>query len=199
MTDDLGIYYLMVGGKQGSKRVNRPTSDHSGWSIQIHVLAGIVNGVMVLRDSPFIDTSWSDFETVLVPKVAGTCNLDELFGEDEASDFFMKASSAIPIVRIHGQSACSAANHYMVSLVRNRRSRELADSFVVIDLLMGLGYILRSEAKHRTAIQTSLLLRMDKQPETTLHDMLAMAIECGRPDSDKQSEGIVRASAKSCF
>ncbi|KAI9654398.1 MAG: Type I Iterative PKS [Bathelium mastoideum] len=153
-------------------------------------IGGIINGAMVLRDRPFVDTSWDDFEMVLAPKVAGTRNLDELFGENEALDFFIVLSSATSIVGIIGQSAYSAANHYMASLVRHRRGRGLAGSVVVIGFLTGLGYIFRSDKKHRAAIEKSLLPRLDRQAETDLHDMLAKAIECGRPDSDQPSELI---------
>ncbi|KAJ4370703.1 hypothetical protein N0V83_005224 [Neocucurbitaria cava] len=153
-------------------------------------IGGIINGAMVLRDRPFVDTSWDDFEAVLAPKVAGTRNLDELFGEDAALDFFIVLSSATSIVGIIGQSAYSAANHYMASLVRRRRGRRLAGSVVVIGFLTGLGYIFRSDTKHRATIEKSLLPRLDRQAETDLHDMLAKAIECGRSDSDQPSELI---------
>lgn len=153
-------------------------------------IGGIINGAMVLRDRPFVDTSWDDFQAVLAPKVAGTRNLDELFGEHEALDFFILLSSATSIVGNIGQSAYSAANHYMASLVRRRRGRGLAGSVVVIGFLTGLGYIFRSEKKHLAAIEKSLLPKLDRQAETDLHDMLAKAIECGRPDSDQPSELI---------
>jgi acyl transferase domain-containing protein/thioester reductase-like protein/NADP-dependent 3-hydroxy acid dehydrogenase YdfG len=153
-------------------------------------VGGIINGAMVLRDRPFVDTCWDDFEAVLAPKVTGTRNLDELFGENESLDFFIMLSSATSIVGIHGQSAYSAANHYMSSLVRHRRSRGLAGSVVVIGFLTGLGYIFRSETKHRSTIEKSLLPRLDRQAETDLHNMLAQAIYCGRPDSGQTSELI---------
>ncbi|KAI1296127.1 hypothetical protein F5Y03DRAFT_398957 [Xylaria venustula] len=153
-------------------------------------IGGIINGAMVLRDRPFADTSWDDFEAVLAPKVTGTRYLDELFSEDQALDFFIMLSSATSIVGNIGQSAYSAANHYMASLVRRRRARGLAGSVVVIGFLTGLGYIFRSEKKHLAAIEKSLLPKLDRQAETDLHDMLAKAIECGRPDSDQPSELI---------
>lgn len=104
-------------------------------------IGGIINGVMVLRDHPFLHTSWDDFEAVLAPKVARTCNLDEFFGEDEALDFFIGLMSATSIFGNIGQSAYSAANHYAASLVRRQRARGLAGFVVVIGLLAGLGYI----------------------------------------------------------
>ncbi|KAL5325443.1 hypothetical protein ACEPPN_006568 [Leptodophora sp. 'Broadleaf-Isolate-01'] len=153
------------------------------------IIGGIINGAMVLRDRPFADTPWEDFEAVLAPKVAGTRNLDELFGaNEEALDFFIVLSSATSFVGISGQSSYSAANHYMSSLVRSRRARGLAGSVVVIGFLTGLGYIYRSDPKHLATIEKSLLPRLDRQGETDLHDMLLKAIECGRPDSAQPSE-----------
>ncbi len=153
-------------------------------------VGGIINGAMVLRDRAFLDMSWDDFEAVLAPKVDGTRNLDELFGGLEALEFFIGLSSATSIVGNIGQSAYSAANHYMSSLVRRRRERGQAGSVVVIGLLTGLGYIYRSDRKRNATIEKSLLPRLDRQGETDLHDMLAKAIECGRPDSGLPSELI---------
>lgn len=153
-------------------------------------IGGIINGAMVLRDRAFLDMSWDDFEAVLAPKVDGTRNLDELFGDHEALEFFIGLSSGTSIVGNIGQSAYSAANHYMSSLVRRRRERGQAGSVVVIGLLTGLGYIYRSDKKRNAAIEKSLLPRLDRQGETDLHDMLAKAIECGRPSSGLPSELI---------
>ncbi|KAF5853708.1 hypothetical protein GGP41_006447 [Bipolaris sorokiniana] len=119
-------------------------------------IGSIINGAMVLRDRIFADTSWSDFAEVLAQNTAGTCSLDELFGEDEALEFFIMLSSATLIVRTRGRSAYSAANHYMSSLVQNGRIRGLAGSVVTSGFLMGLGYILRWEVKHRSTIEKSL-------------------------------------------
>jgi nucleoside-diphosphate-sugar epimerase/NAD(P)-dependent dehydrogenase (short-subunit alcohol dehydrogenase family) len=154
-------------------------------------VGGVINGAMVLRDRLFVDMSWADFEVVLAPKVAGTQNLDELFGEnDEALDFFIALSSATSLVGTMGQSAYSAANHFMASLVRQRRGRGLPGSVVVIGFLTGLGYIFRSDKEHLAAIEKSLLPRLNRQSETDLHEMLAEAIVCGRPDSDQPAELI---------
>ncbi|KAI9759122.1 MAG: Polyketide synthase 19 [Chaenotheca gracillima] len=155
-------------------------------------VGGLINGAMVLRDRLFVDMSWADFEAVLAPKVAGTQNLDELFGEhDEALDFFIVLSSATSLVGIIGQSAYAAANHFAASFARQRRGRGLPGSVVVIGFLTGLGYIFRrSDKEHLATIEKSLLPRLNRQAETDLHEMLAEAIVCGRPDSDEPAELI---------
>ncbi|KAH0174845.1 polyketide synthase, partial [Aureobasidium melanogenum] len=154
-------------------------------------IGGIINGAMVLRDHPFADISWADFKTVLEPKVTGSRNLDELFEEaDQNLDIFILLSSATSYVGISGQSAYSAANHFMASLVRQRRRRGLAGSVAVIGFLTGLGYISRSNENHLAAIEKSLLPRLERQSETDLHEVLAEAIVCGRPDSNQPAELI---------
>lgn len=154
-------------------------------------IGGVINGAMVLRDRLFAHMSWDDFEAVLAPKVAGTQNLDEIFGENDAPlDFFITLSSATSLVGIIGQSAYSAANHFMASLVRQRHARGLAGSVVAIGFLTGLGYIFRSEKGHLDSIERSLLPQLGRQAETDLHDMLAEAIVCGRPNSGQPSELI---------
>ncbi|KAF2122763.1 hypothetical protein BDV96DRAFT_561328 [Lophiotrema nucula] len=154
-------------------------------------VGGVINGAMVLRDRLFVDMSWADFEAVLAPKVTGTRNLDELFRDhDEPLDFFIVLSSATSLVGTIGQSAYSAANHFMTSLMRQRRGRGLPGSVAVIGFLTGLGYIFRSNKEHLAAIEKSLLPRLNRQSETDLHEMLAEAIVCGRPDSDQPVELI---------
>lgn len=152
-------------------------------------IGGIINGAMVLRDRLFVDMPWADFDAVLAPKVLGTQNIDEVL-ESEALDFFIVLSSATSFVGIAGQSAYSAANHFMASLVRQRRERGLPGSSIVIGFLTGLGYIFRSEKEHLAAIEKSLLPRLERQAETDLHEMLAEAIVCGRPESNQPAELI---------
>lgn len=143
-------------------------------------ISGVINGAMVLRDRLFNDMPWADFEAVLAPKVAGTRNLDELFDErNDSLDFFIVLSSATSFVGTIGQPAYRMANHFMASLVRQRRECGLAGSVVIIGFLTGLGYILRSEKAHLAAIEKSLLPRLNRQAETDLHEMLAEAIVCG--------------------
>ncbi|CAK3779972.1 probable polyketide synthase [Lecanosticta acicola] len=158
--------------------------------IALPPIGGVINGAMVLRDRLFVDISWDDFNATLAPKVLGTRNLDEVFADRNELDFFIVLSSATSFVGILGQSAYSAANHYMASLVRQRRARGLPGSSVVIGFLTGLGYIFRSEREHLAAIEKSLLPRLERQAETDLHELLAEAIVCGRPDSEQPAELI---------
>lgn len=60
-------------------------------------VAGIVNGAMVMRDQPFADMDDETFRRVLRPKVDGSKNLDEVFG-DSPLDFFIMTSSTAAVI-----------------------------------------------------------------------------------------------------
>lgn len=152
-------------------------------------VGGVMNAAMVLRDRLFHHLPWEDFAAVLGPKVVGSRNLDEVFG-DEQLDFFICFSSTTSIVGSIGQSAYAAANHYMASLVQQRHQRGLAGSVIHIAILTGFGYIFRRDSEHAETIYKAILPRFDRQSETDLQEMLAEAIVCGRPDSDQTSELI---------
>lgn len=152
-------------------------------------VGGVMNAAMVLRDRLFSHMLWEEFAAVLAPKVMGSKNLDEVFG-DEALEFFVCFSSTTSIAGSIGQSAYAAANHYMASLVRQRHRRGLAGSAVHLALLTGFGYISRIDTEHADTIYKALSPRLDRQSETDLHEILAEAIVCGRPGSDERAELI---------
>jgi NAD(P)-dependent dehydrogenase (short-subunit alcohol dehydrogenase family) len=152
-------------------------------------IGGLMNAAMVLRDRLFSHMSWEDFAAVLAPKVTGSKNLNEVFG-DEALEFFVCFSSTTSIAGSIGQSAYAAANQYMSSLVRQRHQRGLAGSTVHLALLTGFGYISRIDTEHADTIYKALSPRLDRQSETDLHEILAEAIVCGRPGSDQPAELI---------
>lgn len=150
-------------------------------------ISGVANGAMVLRDVSLISMSFEDFITVLRPKVQGTLNLDRLFSSSERElDFFICFSSIAGTLGNPGQSAYSAGNCFMKSLVRRRRSRGLPGAAIDIGRLVGVGYIERESSgrltkEHQTRLQT----RSGAVPmsETDLHQLFAEAIIAGRPPS----------------
>jgi hypothetical protein len=152
-------------------------------------VGGVMNAAMVLRDRFSHHVSWEDFSAVLAPKIIGSKNLDEMFGNEQL-DFFIYFSSTTSVVGNIGQSAYAAANYYMASLVQQRRKRGLAGSIVHIAILTGFGYIFRRNSEHAETIYKALLPRFDRQSETDLHEMLAEAIVCGRPGSYQTAELI---------
>jgi acyl transferase domain-containing protein/NADP-dependent 3-hydroxy acid dehydrogenase YdfG len=155
-------------------------------------IGGVMNAAMVLRDRLFQSLTWEDFEAVLKPKVTGSQNLNELFGNQDL-EFFICFSSTTSIVGSIGQSAYAAANHYMVSLIQQRRDRGLAGSVLHISILTGFGYIFRRDAEHADTIYKSILPRCERQSEADLHGMLAEAIVCGHPGQGQVTELITGA------
>ncbi|GKT90333.1 lovastatin nonaketide synthase [Colletotrichum tofieldiae] len=134
---------------------------------------------------------FEDFITVLRPKVQGTLNLDRLFSSSERElDFFICFSSIAGTLGNPGQSAYSAGNCFMKSLVRRRRNRGLPGAAIDIGRLVGVGYIERESSgrltkEHQTRLQT----RSGAVPmsETDLHQLFAEAIIAGRPSSSTSS------------
>lgn len=145
-------------------------------------VGGIMHGAMVLRDRLFLNQPWSDFASILAPKVKGARYLDEIFGPQSNLDFFVLFSSATCIMGNSGQAAYTAANMYNTSLAAQRRRRGLVASVIHIAELVGLGYWHR--AKGDRPWDTGFL----KLSETDLHDMLADAIRVGRPESGQPLE-----------
>ena len=152
-------------------------------------VAGVMNAAMVLRDRIFHRMPWEDFAAVLGPKIEGSRNLDQVFG-DEQLDFFICFSSTTSIVGSIGQSAYAAANHFMASLVEQRRQRGLAGTVLHIAILTGFGYIFRQDSEHADTIYKAILPRFERQSEIDLHEMLAEAIICGRPSPHQSPELI---------
>ncbi|TVY37671.1 Polyketide synthase [Lachnellula subtilissima] len=152
-------------------------------------IGGVMNAAMVLRDRLFTHLPWEEFAAVLTPKVLGSKNLDEVF-QNEQLDFFICFSSTTSIGGSIGQSAYAAANFYMASLVQRRRQHGLAGSVIHIAILTGFGYIFRRDSEHAETIYKAVLPRFDSQSEGDLHQLLAEAIVCGRPDSGQTAELI---------
>ncbi|KAL7945270.1 hypothetical protein V8C42DRAFT_357727 [Trichoderma barbatum] len=152
-------------------------------------VGGVMNAAMVLRDRLFHIMSWEDFSAVLAPKILGSKNLDEIFGNEQL-DFFICFSSTTSVAGNIGQSAYAAANYYMASLVQQRRNRGLAGSIIHISILTGFGYVFRRDSEHAETIHKALVPRFDRQSETDLHEMLAEAIVGGGPGLDQSAELI---------
>lgn len=163
---------------------------HADITSSMPPIGGVMNAAMVLRDRLFHHLSWEDFAAVLAPKVVGSRNLDELFG-DEQLDFFVCFSSTTSIVGSIGQSAYAAANYYMASLVQQRLGRGLAGSVIHIAILTGFGYIFRRDSEHAETIYKAILPRFERQSETDLHEMLAEAIVCGRPGAKNRTAELI--------
>lgn len=146
-------------------------------------IGGVANAAMVLRDKAFGSCSWTDFDTVLRPKVDGSANLDEVFSTQDL-EFFVLFSSMASFIGNPGQSNYGAANMFMASLAANRRNRGLAGSVIHIGLLQGLGHFSRSlDTGSNAESQLQNRFNVTSLSETDLHFMFAHAVLSGRPDA----------------
>lgn len=149
-------------------------------------IAGVANGAMVLRDRPFEDISFDDFEAAMRPKAQGTQNLDELFYEDRSLEFFVLFASLACIVGNPGQANYSAANMCMASIAERRRKRGLPSSVLYLGMILGVGHVARTfEVSGNGHRLESRMLRTSYLPlsEDDLHTAFAEAVFCGRPSS----------------
>ncbi|KAE8409526.1 hypothetical protein BDV37DRAFT_78743 [Aspergillus pseudonomiae] len=142
-------------------------------------VAGVVNGAMIMHDQPFADMDEETFRKVLRPKVDGSNNLDEAFW-DAPLDFFIMTSSTAAVVGNPGQANYATANQYMVGLAAQRKARGVAGSVVDIGMIMGIGYIRRSEGK---ATYEHFLGKQNLMPisEHDIRDIFSEAILGGHP------------------
>ncbi|OQE37918.1 hypothetical protein PENCOP_c009G08357 [Penicillium coprophilum] len=149
-------------------------------------VAGIVNGAMVMRDQPFADMDDEIFRRVLRPKVEGSKNLDEVFG-DAPLDFFIMTSSTAAVIGNPGQANYASANQFMVGLAAQRKARGVAGSVVDIGMVMGIGYIRRSEEKgtYQHFLGKQNLMAVS---EHDIRDIFSEAIFGGHPTMGDRSQ-----------
>lgn len=76
-------------------------------------VAGVVNGAMVMHDQPFADMDEETFRKVLRPKVDGSKNLDEVFGDSPLDFFIMTSSTAAVIGKL---PVCSYSENFNIHL-----------------------------------------------------------------------------------
>nr|ALQ32968.1 putative polyketide synthase [Fusarium sp. NRRL 25184] len=165
--------------------------------VEIHAsmppVAGIMNGAMLMRDQLFADQPWSDFSSVMGPKVKGTQNLVALLDREvkpEQLDFVVFFSSAVAVAGNAGQTAYGSSNWFMQGTASNMRQRGYPGCVVHIGGVSGLGYVQRHEK--RKMLEDSLYWLMSPVSETDLHDMLAEVIAGDRHDLITGIRGDIR-------
>ncbi|KAG4439443.1 hypothetical protein IFR05_005090 [Cadophora sp. M221] len=157
-------------------------------------IAGVANAAMVLADRLFNDITLEDFQISLKPKVDGTNQLDELFGEGSNLDFFILFSSLANTVGNRGQSNYLAANGYMQTIAAQRRARGLTASVMHIGMVIGIG-VVSQDAALESSLKRQKWMAIS---EPAFLDMFAECVICGRPDSGHSNDiitGIPRNSA----
>lgn len=140
-------------------------------------LAGVIQGAMVLHDTPIRDMNLDHINTVFGPKVEGSKNLDRVLGSTPL-DFLLFLSSMATVLSNMGQANYSAANAYMTGLAAQRRRRGLAASVVYIGAVTGAGYVQREAGE--SGDKNLLITGLRRISEVDVHQMLAESIELGR-------------------
>lgn len=149
-------------------------------------IAGVANAAMVLADRLFNDITVADFQISLKPKVDGTNQLDELFGEGSDLDFFILFSSLANTVGNRGQTNYLGANGYMQAIAAQRRARGLTASVMHIGMVIGIG-VVSQDAALESSLKRQKWMAIS---EPAFLDMFAECILVGRPDSGHSNDII---------
>ncbi|KAF2197579.1 putative polyketide synthase [Delitschia confertaspora ATCC 74209] len=114
-------------------------------------IKGVVHAAMILEDVLFEKMTFSQFQSVLDPKVRGTINVHEAT-LDQPLDFFLMTSSIVTLVGTATQSAYSAANSFQDDFAQYRRSKGLPALSLALGMISDVGF-----ASSRPHIQRSLI------------------------------------------
>ncbi|KFY43786.1 hypothetical protein V495_03781 [Pseudogymnoascus sp. VKM F-4514 (FW-929)] len=107
-------------------------------------IRGIVQGAMVLQDSRVDNMSYEQWRAAMEPKVMGTMNLHEVFGD--TLDFFILLSSIGGMMGSYAQGNYSAGNTFQDSLARHRASLGLPARSIDVGSVEGEGYTAENQA-----------------------------------------------------
>ncbi|KAL4860796.1 hypothetical protein BDV12DRAFT_208828 [Aspergillus spectabilis] len=131
-------------------------------------IKGCIQGAMVLKDAMFEKMTYSDWTQALLPKVAGSRNLDRLLPSGLA--FFIMLSSVVGIHGSAGQANYAAGGTYQDALARERIQR--GEHAIVFDLgwMVSDGIIAESDFLTRTFKTAGLMMPIDSNEYLALLD-----------------------------
>ncbi|TGJ85110.1 hypothetical protein E0Z10_g3631 [Xylaria hypoxylon] len=119
-------------------------------------IKGVINGGMVLQDSVLELMTWAQWQSALNPKLLGTRNIDELFGDQ--LDFYVMLSSGVGMMGNPSQSNYGAGGAYQDAIARHRASKGQAAVTIDLGVVLSVGVV--SEA----AALEARLLKAGHQP-----------------------------------
>ncbi|KAL1878201.1 putative secondary metabolism biosynthetic enzyme [Diaporthe australafricana] len=108
-------------------------------------VAGVVHGAMVLKDHATRNMPYSDWQTVMTPRVTGAWNLHHALSGSEL-DFFVLLGSFSGIVGQPGQANYAASNTFLNSFVQYRHGLGLPASALEMGPISDVGYVAESTA-----------------------------------------------------
>ncbi|CAJ2504343.1 Uu.00g117370.m01.CDS01 [Anthostomella pinea] len=142
-------------------------------------IGGVAQGAMVLEDALIRDMTFSPLRDATLPKVDGSCILNDLL-RDCTLEFFVFFSSASAVVGNPGQSNYSAANLFMSSLAEQRRRHGQAASVINIGPILGVGYVTQQGIDIKVQVQAESQMFIS---EHDFHQLFAEAVLAGTPGS----------------
>lgn len=104
-------------------------------------ISGVFQCAAIIKDAVFDNMNYTDWMAAFNPKVKGSHNLVEIFGEIDSNPFFVFLSSSAGVIGGRGQANYAAGNSYMDALARSLRLK--GKHAVSIDLgpVLGAGML----------------------------------------------------------
>ncbi|KAH8658350.1 polyketide synthase [Xylariales sp. PMI_506] len=109
-----------------------------------HPVRGVIQGAMVLQDSRVEEMGYEQWRTATDPKVYGTWNIHEVFGN--SLDFFVLLSSSGGIIGSFSQGNYCAGNTFQDAFARYRAGLRLPGRSINIGFVEGAGYTAENQA-----------------------------------------------------
>ncbi|KAI0454862.1 reducing type I polyketide synthase [Xylaria acuta] len=102
-------------------------------------IKGIVHGGMVLQDSILERMTWTQWQSAINPKLLGTKNIDELFGD--RLDFYVMLSSGVGMLGNPSQANYAAGGTYQDAIARHRASQGWAAVTIDLGIVQSVGFV----------------------------------------------------------
>ncbi|KAH6855501.1 hypothetical protein B0I37DRAFT_423972 [Chaetomium sp. MPI-CAGE-AT-0009] len=140
-------------------------------------IGGVIQGAMVLRDTPYETMSVQDYHDAITAKVTGTWNLhnasQDLTAQQQALDFFTMLSSVSGVIGNKGQANYSAANTFLDAFASYRQSLGLAANTVDLGAIQDVGVIAETGSSLESRFDTRQWTPIN---ETVLRSILTYSI-----------------------
>ncbi|KAK9426030.1 putative Ketosynthase family 3 (KS3) domain-containing protein [Seiridium unicorne] len=155
---------------------------HDEIRVCMPVIAGVVQGAMVLQDTTIQNMTLEQLLEVTRPKVEGSIHLNDIF-QEYTLDFFVFLSSVSSVIGNHGQANYGAANTFMASVAEQRRRRGLAASVIHIGFIIGVGLLTRTKKSSDMVDAITRAGGFVPTSERDFHQLFGEAVLAGRPGS----------------
>ncbi|OJJ97388.1 hypothetical protein ASPACDRAFT_1882131 [Aspergillus aculeatus ATCC 16872] len=120
-------------------------------------IAGVLNVSMVLRDVSLEKMTYSDWVTVVEPKVQGTWNLHNVLPSN--LDFFILISSCSGLCGQWGQANYAAANTFLDAFVQYRHHQGLPASVIDLGVMGDVGFVARNQNLQLISLRGHIAIR----------------------------------------